>query len=69
MLKIFYDLPLLTWIWENGQWHFLEKKKSKMNITDLGVEKASEESTLYTHCSVYAKDAVKMLKCFCMIGW
>ena len=40
-----------------------------MNITDLGVEKASEESTLYTHCSVYAKDAVKMLKCFCMIGW
>ena len=37
---------------------FLVKKKS--SVVDVVVEKASEESALYTYCSVYTKVAVKM---------
>ena len=39
--------------------NFFSKEKEQ-GVTDLDVEKATEESALYRYCSVYAKDAVKM---------
>ena len=38
--------------------------EKEQGVTDLVVEKASEESALYTCCSVYDKDAVKMFYLF-----
>ena len=29
--------------------------KKEQGVTDVAVEQASEESVLYTHCSVYSK--------------
>ena len=39
----------------------LFSKEKEQGVTDLAVEKASEESALYTYCGVYTKVAVKML--------